>query len=228
MAKKSEPEDFSFRPFRNLRKIIDAEAVIRVISPVPESETVKTVCPDDEELFIIEMRGVREIKEFRQIPVRRKCVVPTLKKGPDSEKEVLKTLEDISRGKRPIRLEDTQEYVEWTNSADGYTAVVAKPLREGRFAVQDFLDLHGFTAEEAEVHVEAFLRSSLTKGLRCVKIIHGRGLKSPQGPVLKEALVKSLSGRYRKNVIAFSTARQCDGGLGALYILLKRHRVRKK
>jgi DNA-nicking Smr family endonuclease len=225
MARKSEPEDFSFRPFRNLKKIINAKAVI--IS-VPESEPVKTVCPDDEELFLIEMRGVREIKEFRQIPVRRKGVIPTPKKGPDSEKEVLKTLEDISRGKQPIRLEDTQEYVEWTNSADGYAAVVAKPLHEGRFAVQDFLDLHGFTAEEAEVQVEAFLRSSLTKGLRCVKIIHGRGLKSPQGPVLKEALVKSLSGRYRKNVIAFSTARQCDGGLGALYILLKQHRMRNK
>ncbi len=225
MERKSGPEDFSFRPFRNLKKVIDAEAVN---IPVPESEPAKTVCPDDEELFLIEMKSVREIKEFRQIPVRRKGDVPPLKKGLDSEKEVLKTLEDISRGKRPIRLEDTQEYVEWTNSADGYTAVVARPLHEGRFAVQDFLDLHGFTAEEADVRVEAFLRSSLVKGLRCIKIIHGRGLKSPQGPVLKEALVKSLSGRYRKNVIAFSTARQCDGGLGALYILLKRHSVQNK
>jgi DNA-nicking Smr family endonuclease len=225
MERKSGPEDFSFRPFRNLKKIIDVEAIS---IPVSESEPVKTDCSDDEELFLIEMRGVREIKEFRQIPVRRKGVVPTLKKGPDSEKEVLKTLEDISRGKQPIRLEDTQEYVEWTNSADGYTAVVARPLHEGRFAVQDFLDLHGFTAEEAQAQVDAFLRISLMKGLRCVNIIHGRGLKSPQGPVLKEALVKSLSGRYRKNIIAFSTARQCDGGLGAIYILLKQHRVRKK
>jgi DNA-nicking Smr family endonuclease len=225
MKRKSGPEDFSFRPFRNLKKIIDVEAIS---IPVPESERVKPVCPDDEELFLIEMRGVREIKEFRQLPVRRKGIVPVIKKGLDSEKEVLKTLEDISRGKQPIRLEDTQEYVEWTNSSDGYTAVVARPLHEGRFAVQDFLDLHGFTTDEAQVRVEAFLRISLTKGLRCVKIIHGRGLKSPQGPVLKEALVKSLSGRYRKNVIAFSTARQCDGGLGAIYILLKQHRVRKK
>jgi DNA-nicking Smr family endonuclease len=54
-----------------------------------------------------------------------------------------------------------------------------------------------------------------------VKIIHGRGLRSPRGPVLKEKLIKRLSGKYRKHVVAFVTARQCDGGLGALYILLK-------
>jgi DNA-nicking Smr family endonuclease len=225
MAKKSAPEDFSFRPFSNLKKIIDSN---EVMDSGTESEPAKAVCPDDEELFLSEMKGVREIKEFRQIPVSRKGITPVIKKRLDSESEALKTLEDISRGRRPIRLEDTQEYVEWTNSADGCTAAVAKRLHEGRFAVQDFLDLHGFTAEEADIEVEEFLKNSLTKGLKCVKIIHGRGLKSPQGPVLKNALIKRLSGRYRKNIMAFSTARQCDGGLGALYILLTQRTRSKK
>ncbi|MGO9377844.1 MAG: Smr/MutS family protein [Dissulfurispiraceae bacterium] len=225
MPKKNEPEDFFFRPFRNLKKMIKAEAVI---SPAPKDEPPKPKCPDDEELFLIEMKSVREIKEFRQIPVRGKVNVPPLKKRQDVEKEVLKTLQDISQGRSPIRLQDTQEYIEWTNSAYGYHAVVAKQLHEGRFAVQDLLDLHGYTAEEAAVQVEGFMKSSLTNGLRCIKIIHGRGLKSPQGPVLKDALLKWLSSRYRKNLIAFSTARQCDGGLGALYILLKQNRGRNK
>jgi DNA-nicking Smr family endonuclease len=69
--------------------------------------------------------------------------------------------------------------------------------------------------------VEEFLRNALKTSRRCVKIIHGRGLRSPKGPVLKEALIKWLSLRHRKNVIAFVTARQCDGGLGALYVLLR-------
>ncbi len=94
--------------------------------------------------------------------------------------------------------------------------------------MQDFIDLHGFTVDEAEVHVEEYLRSARLNGLRCIKIIHGRGLKSPLGPVLKEALVGWLSGRYRKNIIAFATARRCDGGLGALYILLKERPLRKR
>jgi DNA-nicking Smr family endonuclease len=66
------------------------------------------------------------------------------------------------------------------------------------------------------------LKDSFRKGLRCVKIIHGRGLRSPLGPVLKTAVIKWLSGRYRKSIIAYVTARQCDGGLGALYVLLRK------
>jgi len=223
MARKREPEDFSFRPFRNLKESIDKFK----IKPVTGKNTGKaTVCPDDEELFHLEMTGVREIKEFRKIPVIQRRVVPILK-AHDSEKEALKTLEEISKGKRPIRLEDTQEYVEWVNS-EYRDAPIAKKLHEGIFAIQDSLDLHGFTSDEAETRVEEFLRRSLLNGLRCVKIIHGRGLKSLHGPVLKEALARWLSGRFRKNIIAFATARRCDGGLGALYIMLKQRRLMKR
>jgi DNA-nicking Smr family endonuclease len=223
MARKNEPEDFSFRPFKNLKETIDA---VR-IGPIAEENTAKiAACSDDEELFQLEMKGVREIKEFRKIPVAPGRIMP-IPKQRDAEKEALKILEDISKGRRPIKLEDTQEYVEWVNT-DYSAAPIAKKLHEGHFAVQDFIDLHGFTVDEAEVHVEEYLRSARLNGLRCIKIIHGRGLKSPLGPVLKEALVGWLSGRYRKNIIAFATARRCDGGLGALYILLKERPLRKR
>jgi DNA-nicking Smr family endonuclease len=75
--------------------------------------------------------------------------------------------------------------------------------------------------DEAEQELEKYIKESIRKGYRCIKIIHGRGLRSPKGPILKEAVISWLTGRYRKNVIAFVTARQCDGGLGALYILLR-------
>ncbi len=222
MTKKSEPEDFSFRPFKNLKKTIDAVKNLAIT----ENNAKDVSCPDDEELFRLEMKGVREIGEFRKIPVPQRRVMPAPKQR-DSEKETLKILEDISKGRRPIRLEDTQEYVEWVNSVYS-SAPIARKLHEGHFAIQDFLDLHGFTVDEADSHIDDFLRKSLLNGLRCIKIIHGRGLKSPQGPILKETLVGWLSGRYRKNIIAFVTARRCDGGLGALYIMLKQHRLKKR
>ncbi|MFZ6006914.1 MAG: Smr/MutS family protein, partial [Nitrospirota bacterium] len=125
-----------------------------------------------------------------------------------------------ANGKKPIALSDTQEYVEWINP--DYSAEIVRKLHEGRFSVQDFLDLHGFTVEEAEAETERFLKNSLKKGFRCVKIIHGRGLRSPKGPVLKEVIAQWLSSRYRKHVMAFVTARQCDGGLGAIYVMLKK------
>jgi DNA-nicking Smr family endonuclease len=223
MPKKRAPEDFSFRPFRDLKNKIVSE---KPLSPAPRISTNNSACADDEDLFLSEMKDVREIKEYRQIPVRRGNPVPKIRKALDTEKEALKTLEDISRGKRPIKLDDTQEYVEWVNSSEGCTQAVARKLHEGHFAVQDFLDLHGFTLDEAKNMIEDFLKASRLKDLRCVKIIHGRGLKSQQGPVLKEALIKLLISRYRKNVIAFATARRHDGGLGALYILLKQNRCR--
>ena len=68
--------------------------------------------------------------------------------------------------------------------------------------------------------MDLFFTDAIKKGHRCVKIIHGRGLRSRAGPVVKHAVIKLLSSRYRKKIIAYVTARQCDGGLGALYVLL--------
>ena len=125
----------------------------------------------------------------------------------------------IAAGNHPINLPDTQEYVEWVNPACRDHMI--RSLREGRFSTQAFLDLHGYIIGEAEEELDAFIDDSLKKRLYCVKIIHGRGLRSPKGTRIKEAVVKRLSGHFRKNVIAFATARQCDGGLGALYVLLQ-------
>ena len=75
---------------------------------------------------------------------------------------------------------------------------------------------------EAEAELETFFQESFKKGLRCVKVIHGRGLRSTGGARIKNAVVRRLSGHFRKDIIAYVSARQCDGGLGALYILLKR------
>jgi DNA-nicking Smr family endonuclease len=109
--------------------------------------------------------------------------------------------------------------VEWVNP--GYRKELIRELHKGRFAVQDYLDLHGYVLEEAEGALKDFLREALQRGHRCIKIIHGRGLRSPAGPVLKKAVIDLLSTRYRKHLIGFCTARQNDGGLGALYVLLK-------
>lgn len=213
-TKKQSTGTFQYHPFEDLNKIIESKGVKVSANAMPSPE--KTV--SDEELFLSAMKEVLEIKEFREIPVPRKKAVSVQKKGP-TESEPLAVLEEIVLGKKPLDLCVTQEYVEWTNR--NHKGDIIRKLREGRFSVQDYLDLHGLTLEEAETEVEEFLKDSLKKSRRCVKIIHGRGLRSPKGPVLKEALIKWLSLRHRKNVIAFVTARQCDGGLGALYVLLR-------
>ncbi len=175
----------------------------------------------DEELFSSEMRDVQEIEVFRALPCvqhHRKTVTSAECRDPDGA--ALAVLGEIAAGHRPMHLPDTQEYVEWVSPE--YHDTILPELHAGRFSVQAFLDLHGCTVMEADDELALFLDESFKKGLHCVKIIHGRGLRSVKGPQIKAWVVKRLAGRYRKDLIAFVTARQCDGGLGALYVLLRK------
>ncbi|MBI5665480.1 MAG: Smr/MutS family protein [Nitrospirae bacterium] len=214
-GKKQGPEILVTDSFKELKKIYRRK---KAQIPQRPASVQKTKSPDDEDFFLNTMKEVQEIREFREIPLYHKKVVPPSKKKlPDNE--VLKALKDTVSGRKPLHLPDTQEYVEWTDKEHG--GDILKNLHAGKYSVQDCLDLHGVIVEEAEKEVDAFIRDSVKRGRRCVKIIHGRGLCSPNGPVLKDIVVKWLSMRYRKYISAFVTARQCDGGLGALYVLFK-------
>ena len=210
---------FSVKPFEKLRKTMERQSV--VVTPAPPCQKKKKEEYSDDELFSNEMVDVQEIEEFRALacaqPHRKRGVIPS---PPDPINEGLTILSEIAAGERPIHLPDTQEYVEWT-SPDYHDHIIPK-LHEGHFAVQACLDLHGCTVREAEGELDLFFEESSKKSLSCIKIIHGRGLRSTKGARIKNAVVKRLSGHYRKNIIAFVTARQCDGGLGALYVLLRK------
>jgi DNA-nicking Smr family endonuclease len=89
--------------------------------------------------------------------------------------------------------------------------------------VQDALDLHGATRDEARLLLADFLAESLRRGLRCVRVVHGKGLGSPgREPVLK-GLVKNWL-MQRAEVLAYCQARAAEGGAGALVLLLKSSR----
>jgi DNA-nicking Smr family endonuclease len=209
---------FSIRPFDRLRKTMEQREAITM--PAPPRQKKKEDF-SDEELFSLEMDDVLVIEEFRSLSCaprpqnRRTAPVPR-----DPDQEAFEELCDITAGVLPINLSDTQEYVEWIHPA--FRDDIIRHLHEGRFSVQAFLDLHGFFVPEAEEELDAFLVEALKKGLGCVKIIHGRGLRSVKGARLKHVVVKRLSGRFRRDIIAYVTARQCDGGLGALYVLLRK------
>jgi DNA-nicking Smr family endonuclease len=105
----------------------------------------------------------------------------------------------------------------------GLARTVLRDLRRGRWVVQDALDLHGATRDEARLLLAEFLAASLRRGLRCVRVVHGKGLGSPgREPVLK-GLVKNWL-MQRAEVLAYCQARAAEGGAGALVILLKSSR----
>jgi DNA-nicking Smr family endonuclease len=96
---------------------------------------------------------------------------------------------------------------------------IVRKLRRGVWVLQDEIDLHGLRSDAARERVAEFVRDSARAGLRCVRVVHGKGLGSPgREPVLK-AKVKSWLVQ-RSEVLAFAHARPADGGHGALIVLL--------
>lgn len=97
---------------------------------------------------------------------------------------------------------------------------VLRRLRRGLFPVEAELDLHGLSQSVARTLTAAFIDSACASNLRCVRIIHGKGMRSgARGAVLKSALNELL--RRHPDVMAFSSARPIDGGTGAAYVLLR-------
>lgn len=96
---------------------------------------------------------------------------------------------------------------------------VLRKLRRGDYRVQGEIDLHGLTVAEAKQALREFLAQALMRQWRCVRIIHGKGLRSGhRGPVLKSMVAATL--RKLGPVLAYVSARQVDGGTGAVYVLL--------
>ena len=95
-----------------------------------------------------------------------------------------------------------------------------RQLKRGRYPVEDELDLHGLNQAAARDYLADFIAASRHAGLRCVRIVHGKGYRSgARGPVLKIAVNAWL--RRHADVLAFASARVIDGGTGAVYVLLR-------
>lgn len=103
---------------------------------------------------------------------------------------------------------------------DGYPPKLLRQLKRGQYSVQDDIDLHQMNAAAAQESIVVFLAAARRAGIRCVRIIHGKGLRSRSaGPVLKGLTDRML--RRRDDVIAFASARPSMGGTGAVVVLLK-------
>lgn len=102
----------------------------------------------------------------------------------------------------------------------GIPRKVIRRLRRGQIPVAEELDLHGLRVHEAADALGVFLSECTDRGLRCVRIVHGKGFGSGTGrSVLKENVARWLE--LHGNVVAFSSAKPVDGGTGAVYVLLR-------
>ncbi|MHB1565366.1 MAG: Smr/MutS family protein [Acidiferrobacter sp.] len=105
---------------------------------------------------------------------------------------------------------------------NGISKSILRNLQHGHFAIERELDLHGLTVAQARIALAGFLHEAIACDVRCVRIIHGKGLRSAgRLPILKGCTNSWL--RQKDEVLAFCSSRPTDGGTGAVYVLLKRH-----
>lgn len=138
---------------------------------------------------------------------------------------------DVTRAdERAVMTDLLAEDPETSERGSGEAPVFARPgvqhnilrkLQRGRYRVDAEVDLHGLSRAEARRELADFLRECRVRGARCVRIVHGKGLRSePPGPVLKPSVGVWL--RRREDVLAYAAAQPADGGTGATYVLLRR------
>ncbi|MEW6166297.1 MAG: Smr/MutS family protein [Pseudomonadota bacterium] len=178
------------------------------------SHATHAVDEDDLALFRQATRDVRPIAPPARAVLARSRPEPRARSREADDLEVL----------REMLLEPDPELLEHGETlqyrAQGVQDGVLRRLRRGHYRLDGELDLHGCNREQARRALTRFLDDAHNADRRCVRVIHGKGNRSPNsGPVLKLLLDSWL--RRRKDVLAYCSARPVDGGTGAVYVLLR-------
>jgi len=171
---------------------------------------------DDASLFRAEMRDVAPARAPNRAAPWRVAPPPLPLKRREDERAVLNELAHlaIEREGDAVELED-----DWAFLRPGLPRDILRKLRRTHWVIQDDLDLHGLGAQEAKEATAAFLADCRRRGLRCVRIVHGKGLRSVgREPVLKRHIRRLLT--RKSEVLAFVEPRSIEGGSGAVVVLL--------
>ena len=170
---------------------------------------------DEADLFRSALEDVTPLRAPARAAIDRPRPDPLpLQRWHDEQAALRESLADFTRDG------DLETGEELTFLRPGIGAQTLKKLRRGHWVIQDELDLHGFTVPDAREVLGEFLALCARKGLRCVRIVHGKGLRSKnRQPVLKQKVANWLM--RRNEVLAFCQARPTEGGGGAVVVLLK-------
>jgi DNA-nicking Smr family endonuclease len=170
----------------------------------------------ERELFARSVGPVHGLKDRGLADLDRPRPLPEPQQRALDEQSVLR--EAISDEFDVETLLDTDEALSFRRLGVG--PEVVRRLRRGDWVIQAQIDLHGLRRDEAREQLATFLREAVKQGLRCVRVVHGKGNGSPgREPVLKAKVKTWLV--QKNEVIAFTQARASDGGNGALVVLLR-------
>ena len=170
-------------------------------------DNVRDKCGDE---FLKAVADVKPLKRTKRVALKGPAPAPV---PHQRQRDEAAALAESLEG--PLEIDDALETgEELSYLREGMARETLRKLRRGHWSVQDSVDLHGMTRAQAAAIVAAFLNQCLARGLRCVRIVHGKGLG-----ILKAKLGKWLP--QRDEVLAYCQAPANEGGSGALLVLLK-------
>jgi len=202
----------------DLQRIKDrlaAQEALRVAAAAARKEA-EARARAEAELFARVAGKVQPLPDKRHAQLEKALPAPIPVQKQLDEQAVLQ--EAISDDLDVATLLDTDDALSFRRPGIG--ADVTRKLRKGEWTIQRQVDLHGLRREEAREALAAFIRDCVKAGLRCVRVVHGKGLGSPgKEPVLKAKVQGWLI--QKNEVLAFVQAKPTQGGAGALVVLLK-------
>jgi len=181
------------------------------------SQQVKAVqqAASDKDLFVRAAGAVKPLPDKRKLHHKVEPKIPPAMQYQRDEKAVLK--EAISDEFDVSTLLECDEHLSFRRPGIGPD--VTRKLRRGDWSIQRQIDLHGLRRDDAREALSIFIREAHKQGIRCVRVVHGKGLGSPgKAPVLKSRVHSWLV--QKNEVLAFVQAKPADGGAGALVVLL--------
>ncbi|WP_131782328.1 Smr/MutS family protein [Legionella gresilensis] len=186
----------------------------------------KKISDEDKALF---REAVKTAKPLKKSNVIEPYSPTKINKPLNSQVKLQKATKSIKPEKTPIYLsnyyiQEVQAQTLLSFCRDNLPAKRLRELKLGKIPRQAKLDLHGFKSELAQQILIDFIQQAITLEHRCLLIIHGKGSPHGELPVLKNLVNHWL--KQIPAVIAFHSALPQDGGTGALYVLLKKNRVR--
>ena len=169
---------------------------------------------DDAALFRAAVAGVKPLRKGRAAPLKVKKPAPIPRQRIADDRAVMR--ESLAT---PPEDADVDSGEVSSYAAPGVQHAVLRKLKRGQIRCEAEIDLHGLTRDRAQANLVAFIATAHEHGMRCVKVVHGKGLGSGnKGPVIKRSLGRWLR---RSEVLAWASAPGNQGGSGATLVLLK-------